>query len=62
MHPEAKNFLENVANAFPDYFNNKRVIDIGSGDINGNNKYLFKNCEYIGISLYNLLSTILLKL
>ena len=53
MHPEAKNFLENVATLFSDYFINKRIIDIGAGDINGNNRYLFKNCEYLGVDVVN---------
>jgi SAM-dependent methyltransferase len=30
------------------YFINKRVLDVGSGDINGNNRFLFENCEYDG--------------
>ena len=30
------------------FFTNKIILDVGSGDINGNNKYLFKNCEYNG--------------
>ena len=30
------------------YFVNKRVLDVGSGDINGNNRFLFENCEYNG--------------
>lgn len=32
----------------PDYFVDKRVLDVGSGDINGNNRFLFENCEYNG--------------
>jgi len=30
------------------FFIDKRVLDVGSGDINGNNRFLFKNCEYHG--------------
>lgn len=48
MHPEAKIFVEFVKNYFPEFFNNKIVLDVGSGDINGNNKYLFTNCDYNG--------------
>lgn len=51
MHVEAKQFLESIAEKFPDYFENKRVIDIGAGDVNGNNRYLFKNCEYVGVDV-----------
>ena len=33
---------------YQNFFTNKIILDVGSGDINGNNKYLFKNCEYNG--------------
>lgn len=48
MHLEAKKFVEFVKNSLPDFFNNKIVLDVGSGDINGNNLYLFTDCEYNG--------------
>lgn len=48
MHPEAISFTLFIKKILPTYFNNKRVLDVGSGDINGNNKYLFENCEYNG--------------
>ena len=48
MHTEALNFLNFVKNNFPDYFVSKIVLDVGSGDINGNNKYLFTDCIYHG--------------
>jgi len=48
MHLEAKKFIEFVKKILPDFFENKIVLDVGSGDINGNNKYLFTNCEYNG--------------
>ena len=48
MHLEAKNFVEFIQKILPDFFTNKIILDVGSGDINGNNKYLFKNCEYNG--------------
>jgi len=48
MHNQAKNFTIFVKSILPDFFNNKRVLDVGSGDINGNNKFLFDNCEYQG--------------
>lgn len=46
MHEEARNFLDYVNKIFPEYFINKKVLDVGGGDINGNNKYYFNNCEY----------------
>lgn len=48
MHTEAKNFTLFCKKIFPDYFVNKKVLDVGSGDINGNNRFLFENCEYDG--------------
>lgn len=48
MHIQATNFTLFVKSIFPEYFNKKIVLDVGSGDINGNNRYLFKDCEYNG--------------
>lgn len=48
MHDQVKHFTEFVKSLFPEYFVEKNVFDIGSGDINGNNRYLFKDCEYGG--------------
>jgi hypothetical protein len=44
MHTEAVNFTKHVKNILPDFFKNKKVLDVGSGDINGNNKQLFTDC------------------
>uniref|UniRef100_A0A6C0JDT6 Methyltransferase type 11 domain-containing protein n=1 Tax=viral metagenome TaxID=1070528 RepID=A0A6C0JDT6_9ZZZZ len=48
MHLQATHFTEFVKRILPVFFVNKRVLDVGSGDINGNNKNLFENCEYDG--------------
>jgi len=48
MHKEAKDFCLFVKQILCNYFIGKRVLDVGSGDINGNNRYLFENCEYDG--------------
>ena len=48
MHGAAQEFTVFVKQIFLDYFRNKRVLDVGSGDINGNNRFLFENCEYHG--------------
>ena len=37
-----------VKSILEDYFKNKIVLDVGSGDINGNNRFLFENCHYEG--------------
>lgn len=48
MHPEARNFTLWARDTLPDYFSAKRVLDVGAGDINGNNRFLFDDCEYEG--------------
>jgi SAM-dependent methyltransferase len=48
MHKEARDFTIFIKAFLGDYFKNKKVLDVGAGDINGNNKYLFQNCEYHG--------------
>lgn len=48
MHPEARDFTVFVQSVLKEYFINKNVLDVGSGDINGNNKFLFENCKYEG--------------
>jgi SAM-dependent methyltransferase len=48
MHQQAKDFTVFVKNLLLDYFIKKRVLDVGSGDINGNNQHLFENCECDG--------------
>jgi SAM-dependent methyltransferase len=48
MHIEARDFTLFVKKIFYDFFIGKRVLDVGSGDINGNNRFLFENCEYDG--------------
>jgi len=48
MHPEARDFTLWVRRTLPDSFSKKRVLDVGAGDINGNNRFLFDDCEYHG--------------
>jgi SAM-dependent methyltransferase len=48
MHVQARDFTLFVKQILGEFFSNKRVLDVGSGDINGNNRFLFENCEYDG--------------
>lgn len=50
-HKQQQDFFTSVKNKFPHLFNNIKVLDIGSLDINGNNRHLFENSEYIGLDL-----------
>lgn len=44
-------FCSSVRDKFPELFKNNTVLDVGSLDINGNNRYLFTDCEYTGVDL-----------
>ena len=48
MHIQAIDFTLFVKKILSEYFLNKVVLDVGSGDINGNNRFLFENCQYHG--------------
>jgi len=48
MHPEARHFMLFVKNTYPQAFDRVRILDVGSGDINGNNRFLCTGCEYHG--------------
>lgn len=50
-HKEQRQFLLSVKEQFPDRFQDCDVLDIGSLDINGNNRYLFSNYTYIGLDI-----------
>jgi SAM-dependent methyltransferase len=54
MHNEAKNFTLFVKSEFPEYFDKPvKVLDVGSGDINGNNRFLFHpDSEYHGNDMF----------
>jgi hypothetical protein len=48
MHTDAVDFMIFVKSQFPEFFKNVKVLDVGSGDINGNNRFLFENSVYYG--------------
>ena len=50
-HPEQQKFCEQIKNEFPNFFENIKVLDVGSLDINGSNRELFINCEYVGVDI-----------
>ena len=54
MHLEAKDFTIFVKSQFPEYFDKPvKVLDVGSGDINGNNRFLFHpGSEYHGNDMF----------
>ena len=50
-HKAQYEFCSKVVNMNKDLFINKKVLDCGSLDINGNNRHMFTDCEYIGIDV-----------
>jgi len=50
-HKEQRDYFLGVRSVIPDYFYNTKVLDIGSLDINGNNKNLFTDCDYTGVDV-----------
>lgn len=51
MHREANSFLLQMKAIFPQYFSHCNVLDIGSADINGSNRFLFNYREYLGVDI-----------
>jgi SAM-dependent methyltransferase len=50
-HPEQQQFCQKVKELFPHFFQNIKVLDVGSLNVNGDNRYLFTDCEYTGIDV-----------
>lgn len=51
-HPEQQNFILSVKQLFPSNFSDVRVLDVGSLDINGNNRIFFDStCHYLGLDI-----------
>lgn len=50
-HAEQKIFIEKVKEKFPDFFNQKKVLEVGSLDINGTVRDFFSNCNYTGLDV-----------
>lgn len=51
MHNEVKQFIKSVRKIFPHKFRNKRVLEVGSHDINGTIRKLFWICRYTGVDI-----------
>lgn len=51
MHREPEQFVAAVKRQVPDYFSGKKVLEVGSLDINGSVRGFFTDCQYTGIDL-----------
>ena len=50
-HPAQKDFCLSIKGRFEGRFIHQTVLDVGSLDINGNNRDLFLNCDYVGCDI-----------
>lgn len=51
MHSEVELFIDSVKAKHPDYFHDKRVLEVGSLDINGSIRSKFTECTYLGLDI-----------
>jgi hypothetical protein len=45
------NFVNSVKMKYPNNFENVRVLEIGSYNVNGTVRVFFDKCEYVGIDV-----------
>ncbi len=50
-HPEQHQFVEGLKVSKPDFFKQKKVLEVGSLNINGSIRSLFEDCDYLGIDV-----------
>lgn len=50
-HFQQLEFVRIVKAGLPDYFSNKKVLEIGSWDVNGSVRNNFTNCDYLGVDI-----------
>lgn len=50
-HPAQRRFCRRIKRRHSIFFRKTNVIDVGSLDINGNNRYLFSRCNYKGVDI-----------
>lgn len=50
-HKEQINYVISVKNKFPEYFNNKKVLGVGTFDVCGTEGSFFDDCDYSGLDI-----------
>jgi SAM-dependent methyltransferase len=48
-HSEQAGYVLRVAGKHPEFFNGRRVLEIGSRDVNGSVRRYFRGCDYVGL-------------
>lgn len=52
-HPQQQEFIQLVKTKYPKYFSNRKVLEVGSLNINGTVRDFFNDCNYLGIDVAN---------
>ena len=50
-HKEQNDYVQAVKTKFPIFFDKKKVLEVGSLDINGSVRKFFTDCDYTGIDV-----------
>lgn len=50
-HPQQRNFIVGLKNQYGDFFKDKKVLEVGSLNINGTIRDFFENSDYTGIDV-----------
>ena len=50
-HPQQAEYFDAVRALYPQHFERARVLEVGSLDINGSVRDLFRDCDYTGVDL-----------
>lgn len=50
-HPQQREYFKRIKTKHPELFRCVNILDIGSLDINGNNRYLFQSSYYTGVDI-----------
>jgi SAM-dependent methyltransferase len=50
-HYQEIEFVRRVKQVFPEYFQRKRILEIGSWDTNGTVRNFFEDCDYTGVDV-----------
>lgn len=50
-HVQQQDFVKSVKQKYPNFFTNKKVLEIGSFNVNGTVRIFFENCDYTGLDL-----------
>lgn len=50
-HPEQATFFNQLKELYPQYFNGKKVCEVGALNINGSVRMFFTDCEYTGFDI-----------